>query len=129
MPLSWKLFSVPDLLKRFLSARGDLVADARTNTLIITDVQDGINRVDNLIRGLDKKTQQVEIEARIVAASRSFARDIGTQLAASGLSGNMVLGGAGIVGTSASIRSRKPPCPGKRLPLSLTPATRLSSDS
>jgi type IV pilus assembly protein PilQ len=96
-------------LKRFLTARGDLVADVRTNTLIITDIQEAINRVDNLIRGLDKKTQQVEIEARIVAASRAFSRDIGTQLAASGLSGNMVLGGAGIVGTSPIARGAVPP--------------------
>ena len=35
----------------------------------------------NLIRQLDRKSQQVEIEARVVAANRSFARDIGTQLA------------------------------------------------
>jgi type IV pilus assembly protein PilQ len=96
-------------LKRFLTARGDLVADPRTNTLIITDIQDAITRVDGLIRGLDLKTQQVEIEARIVAASRSFARDIGTQLAASGLSGNVVLGGAGIVGTSPINRGTTPP--------------------
>ena len=96
-------------LKRFLTARGDLVADPRTNTLIITDIQEAIARVDGLIKGLDKKTQQVEIEARIVAASRSFARDIGSQLAASGLSGNVVLGGAGIVGASPVNRGTTPP--------------------
>lgn len=96
-------------LKRFLSARGDLVADVRTNTLIITDTQASIDKVDRLIGNLDKKTQQVEIEARIVAASRSFARDIGSQLAASGLSGNTVLGGAGIVGTSPISRGIVPP--------------------
>ncbi len=96
-------------LKRFLSARGDLVADPRTNTLIITDIAEAITRVDRLISGLDRKTQQVEIEARIVAASRSFARDIGSQLAASGLSGNVVLGGAGVVGASPVSRGTTPP--------------------
>src|SRR6185312_14749082 len=29
---------------------------------------------------LDRKTQEVEIEARVISATRSFARDIGTQL-------------------------------------------------
>src|SRR5690606_11826390 len=36
---------------------------------------------------------------------------------------------AGITGTSASMRSSTPPCPGSTVPLSLTPAWRLSSDS
>ena len=35
--------------------------------------------MDNLIRQLDRKSQQVEIEARVVAANRSFSREIGTQ--------------------------------------------------
>ena len=39
-----------------------------------------IPSIDRLITDLDRKTQQVEIEARVVAATRSFARDIGTQL-------------------------------------------------
>ncbi|MBI4465060.1 MAG: type IV pilus secretin PilQ [Acidobacteria bacterium] len=96
-------------LKRFLSSRGDLVADARTNTLIITDIPDAIAQLEGLIGTLDRKSQQVEIEARIVAASRSFARDIGTQLAASGLSGNVVLGGTGLVGESPIKRGTVPP--------------------
>lgn len=71
-------------LKRFLSARGDIVAIDRSNTLIIRDVPDSIPAVDNLIRQLDRKTQQVEIQARVVQASRNFARDIGTQFGMSG---------------------------------------------
>jgi type IV pilus assembly protein PilQ len=96
-------------LKRFLSPRGDIVPDSRTNTLIITDVPSSIAKVDALIGTLDRKTPQVEIEARIVAASRGFARDIGSQMALSGASGNVVLGGAGIVGTSPIVRGTFPP--------------------
>ncbi|MBI3896058.1 MAG: type IV pilus secretin PilQ [Acidobacteria bacterium] len=102
----------PDLvptLKRFLSPRGEVVPDARTNMLIITDIPVNIARIDGLIGTLDQKSQQVEIEARIVAASRSFARDIGVQLAASGASGNVVLGGTGLVGTSSINRGTAPP--------------------
>ncbi|OFW19177.1 MAG: hypothetical protein A3H27_15485 [Acidobacteria bacterium RIFCSPLOWO2_02_FULL_59_13] len=96
-------------LKRFLSARGEIVPDTRTNMLIITDIPANIGELDRLIGTLDRKSQQVEIEARIVQASRSFARDIGTQLAASGLTGNMVLGGTGLVGESPIRRGVTPP--------------------
>ena len=68
-------------LKKFLSSRGDVLADARSNTLIIRDIPTVLPVLDNLIRQLDRKSQQVEIEARVVAANRSFSREIGTQLA------------------------------------------------
>jgi type IV pilus assembly protein PilQ len=51
-------------------------------------------KVEDLIRMLDRKTPEVEIEARVVASTRTFARDIGTQLGAGFGSGNNALGGA-----------------------------------
>ena len=71
-------------LKRFLTPRGDVMAIDRSNTLIIRDIPDSMPGVDNLIRQLDRKSQQVEIEARVVQASRTFARDIGTQFGIAG---------------------------------------------
>ena len=71
-------------IKRFLTARGDVVAIDRSNTLIIRDIPDAMPALDNLIRQLDRKSQQVEIEARVVQASRTFARDIGTQFGIAG---------------------------------------------
>ncbi len=68
-------------IKKFLSQRGDVVSDDRTNALIIDDIPDSIPRIDALLSKLDRKTQEVEIEARVVAATRNFSRDIGTQLA------------------------------------------------
>jgi type IV pilus assembly protein PilQ len=88
-------------LKKFLSQRGDVVSDDRTNAIIISDIPAVIPPIDRLIAQLDRKTQEVEIEARVVAATRSFARDIGTQLgfgfgnAASGLGGASATGPAG----------------------------------
>ena len=67
-------------VKKFLSQRGDVVADERTNAVIIHDIPSVMPAIDRLLTQLDRKTQEVEIEARVVAASRSFARDIGTQL-------------------------------------------------
>jgi len=49
---------------------------------------------------MDRKTQEVEIEARVVAATRSFARDIGTQLGFGWGNGTTAVGGAGAAGSS-----------------------------
>src|ERR1700690_1555140 len=49
---------------------------------------------------MDRKMQEVEIEARVVAATRSFARDIGTQLGLGWGNGPTGIGGVGGVGQS-----------------------------
>ncbi|HZD92898.1 MAG TPA: secretin N-terminal domain-containing protein, partial [Candidatus Sulfotelmatobacter sp.] len=82
------------VVKKFLSARGDVVADERSNALIIEDIPSVLPKVEDLIRMLDRKTPEVEIEARVVASTRTFARDIGTQLGAAFGSGNNAFGGA-----------------------------------
>ena len=107
-----KASEISGTIKKFLSPRGDVLADARTNTLIISDIPTVIPVVDNLIRELDKRSQQVEIEARVVAANRSFARDLGSQFAFSGSAtgGRNLFGGAGAVGTSPITRF-VPPLP------------------
>ena len=100
-------------LKKFLSSRGDILADVRSNTLIIRDIPSVLPVMDNLLRQLDRKSQQVEIEARVVAANRSFTRDIGTQFAAavSAGGGQSILGGASTVGTSPIVRNSPTPLP------------------
>ena len=97
-----KASTMAPILKKFLSSRGDVLFDERSNQLIIRDIPSVIPTLDNLIRNLDRKAQQVEIEARVVSASRSFSRDIGTQLAFSGtsLGGRNIIGGNQQVGTS-----------------------------
>jgi len=97
-----KASTVRDTLKKFLSARGDIFSDDRSNQLIIRDIPSNVPMLDNLIRQLDRKSQQVEIEARVVQASRSFSQDIGVQwgFAGSTAGGRTVVGGSPIVGTS-----------------------------
>jgi len=83
-------------LKRFLTPRGDIFADIRSNTLIIRDIPSSIPKIDNLLRQIDRKSQQVEIDARVVQTSRSFAREIGTEFgfsAPTGVTGNTAFGG------------------------------------
>ena len=94
-----------DTLKKFLSSRGDILSDDRSNTLIIRDIPSVIPVIDNLRAQLDRKSQQVEIEARVVSASRSFAEDIGTQLGFAGTTtgGRSVFGGTPEVGCSGLV--------------------------
>src|SRR5205814_3098662 len=87
-------------VKKFLTQRGDVISDDRTNALIIEDIPSVMPAVDRLLTQLDRKTQEVEIEARVVAATRSFARDIGTQVGFGWGNGHDAVGGASAVGTS-----------------------------
>ncbi len=66
-------------VKGVLSERGTVEEDKRTNTLIVKDVKLHIAAADNLVSRLDTRVPQVLIEARIVEASSSFARDLGIQ--------------------------------------------------
>ena len=91
---------VATTLKKFLSQRGHIESDDRTNALIINDIPSSIPPIDRLLAQLDRKTQEVEIEARVVAATRSFARDIGTQLGFGWGNNPTGVGGATSVGTS-----------------------------
>jgi type IV pilus assembly protein PilQ len=92
-------------LKKFLSQRGDIVADERTNSIIVADIPAVLPQIDRLIQQMDRKTQEVEIEARVVAATRSFARDIGVQLGLGWGNGTTSVGGAPQVGPSSIIQN------------------------
>ena len=70
---------LPIISKR-LSRRGSVEVDGRSNSLIITDVRENIDAIRQLVAILDQPEPQVEIEARIVVASRNFSRDVGVQL-------------------------------------------------
>jgi len=90
-------------VKKFLSQRGDVVADERTNALIVSDIPAVLPQIDRIIQQMDRKTQEVEIEARVVAATRSFARDIGVQLGLGWGNGTTGVGGVSSAGISPII--------------------------
>jgi len=77
-----KAADLSQVLKKILSPRGDIIVDNRTNSMIISDVPGKFPAIDALIKQLDKKIKQVEIEARVISATRDFLRDIGVQLGA-----------------------------------------------
>ena len=100
------------IIKRRLSRRGSIETDGRSNSLIITDVRENIDAIRQLVAILDQPEPQVEIEARIVVATRSFSRDVGIQLA--GLA-NANRGGV-VAGTLPGFSSTLPPPSGMPVP-------------
>lgn len=61
----------------FLSPRGSVSFDSRTNTLLVVDIQSKVDEIKNMLATLDRPVDQVLIEARIVVASEVFARELG----------------------------------------------------
>jgi type IV pilus assembly protein PilQ len=72
------------LTKSVLSRRGTVQVDLRTNTLIISDLQERLDAAASLIATLDTAQPQVEIEARIIQTTKAFARALGVQWGATG---------------------------------------------
>jgi type IV pilus assembly protein PilQ len=70
------------IISRRLSRRGSIEVDGRSNTLIVTDVKENIEAIRQLTAILDQPEPQVEIETRIVIATKNFSRDLGAQLSA-----------------------------------------------
>ncbi len=71
------VFEGLDKEKAFLSERGEFLVDERTNTIFITDVPGSVDRLVDLLDAIDIPEKQVEIEARIIEATTTFAREIG----------------------------------------------------
>lgn len=61
----------------FLSARGQVRVDARTNVICVQDVAERMVAIRKLIARLDQPTQQVRIEARLASVDNDFERELG----------------------------------------------------
>jgi type IV pilus assembly protein PilQ len=68
----------------FLSPRGSITADERTNTLLVIDTVERVETIRGLVAKLDKPVQQVLIESRVVVATDNFARELGAKFGISG---------------------------------------------
>ena len=65
---------------KILSARGSVIAEARTNQLFVTDIPSTLEQVQALIAKIDIPVRQVLIEARIVEAADTFGKSLGVRL-------------------------------------------------
>lgn len=67
----------------FISDRGSVTVDIRTNSLLVRDTAKQLEEIRRLIEQLDIAVRQVLIESRIVIASDNFAKDLGVRFGAS----------------------------------------------
>jgi type IV pilus assembly protein PilQ len=94
------------IVQRRLSKRGSVEVDGRSNTLIVTDVKENIDSIRHLVELLDQPEPQVEIETRVVIASRNFSRDLGVQFNAAVISAR-----GGSAGFNTAPGAPTPPAP------------------
>ena len=83
----------------FLSERGKITVDPRTNTLLVRDTDDNLEQVRKLVGKLDIPVKQVLIESRIVIATDQFTKELGTRFGATAVGSN---GDSGIIAGSGS---------------------------
>ena len=62
-----------------LSKRGQVTVDERTNSILIQDTATKIGEVRKLIAQLDQPVRQVLIESRLVEATDTFAKSLGSR--------------------------------------------------
>lgn len=77
-----------------LSALGTVTVDKRTNQAFIHDVPTKLAMMRDLLSKIDRPARQVLIEARIVEASDSFAKNLGFRLGYNERVGHRILGQA-----------------------------------
>jgi type IV pilus assembly protein PilQ len=76
--------------------RGQIEIDARSNSLVITNTKEAIERVRRLVNELDVPLPQVLIDAKFVVASEEFSRSIGMSFGAGATSGGTGRAGLGL---------------------------------
>jgi len=98
-----------DAIRSAANRKGVSTVDSKTNSLIVTDTQEGLKEVEDLIPVLDRKPAQVDIESKIVEVSlnKDLKTGITWNYAANGNNNKLFIGatqdattsGAGLTGT------------------------------
>jgi len=66
-------------VQSILTQRGKVVADSTSNALVITEISSRINRVEEFVKGLDIRTPQVSIQAKIIFVDRTDVEELGVK--------------------------------------------------
>jgi type IV pilus assembly protein PilQ len=72
-----KCKDIVDSIKNIVSEKGKVTYDERTNTVIVTDIPTNLYKISQIISRLDKKTQQVLIEARVIETTLDDSEKLG----------------------------------------------------
>jgi type IV pilus assembly protein PilQ len=66
-------------VQSLLTKRGAVVADSTSNALVITEISSRINRVEDFVKGMDIRTPQVSIQAKIIFVDRTDVEELGVK--------------------------------------------------
>lgn len=120
-PLVTKIFPVSyattkdltDIIKSYITKeRGSISEDVRTNSLIVKDTTEVIEKIRKIIEVLDTQTPQVLIESKIVEVSESYSKEIGLKsgfnfgydpIGAPALAAGPITGGGGVATTGGGL--------------------------
>jgi type IV pilus assembly protein PilQ len=83
-------------LAEMLTQRGRLQVDARTNALIISDIQQKVDKIAEMARELDSRTPQVEIVSKLVDVSADDSQNLGIEWSVNNVSAAGVIGSGGV---------------------------------
>ncbi|HEX7348481.1 MAG TPA: type IV pilus secretin PilQ [Rhodanobacteraceae bacterium] len=72
----------------FLSPRGSVSFDTRTNTLLVNDTPQKVEEIRQLVAVLDRPVKEVLIESRLVVATDNFTRELGAKFGIEGFQNN-----------------------------------------
>ncbi len=82
-----------NILKFLTKVRGTAVVDKQSNSLVITDTEEVLERMALIIKDLDVQTPQVMIEGKVIEATGEFSRSAGINWNFSGSQMNLSPGG------------------------------------
>jgi type IV pilus assembly protein PilQ len=103
VPISYsKAEDLVGQVSSFLSVRGSVTTDKRTNALIVKDIEENIAKIKELVVELDIPTPQVRIEARIVIVDEGYVKNLGIQWGGTYDDGSTVISGLSGVQAGAS---------------------------
>jgi type IV pilus assembly protein PilQ len=75
IPINYaKASEIQSNVKDLQSKRGKISVDTRTNSIVVTDTAEDLEKILTYIQSIDKQTALIEIQARIVEASENFVR-------------------------------------------------------
>ncbi len=72
-----KATSLVPSVASILTKRGKAVADSTSNSLVITEITSRIDEVVEFVKGLDQRTPQVSIQAKIIFVDRQDVEQLG----------------------------------------------------
>lgn len=81
-----------DALQNIVSSRGKIDVDKGSNALIVNDIERNVEKIEEMVKSLDRKTYQVDINAKLAEVDVEATRELGINwgllnMHASGFSG------------------------------------------